>query len=160
MAAQKVQFNCKRCGEPFERFASDAKRKNSQFCSKRCFGKQLALSTQGLSEARSAAGVAIRNLMDRRIGQTFGRLTVTRRVEGKHRRTVWLCKCECGKMIEVISSYLQSGDTRSCGCLPKGNIVRTVRTMHYPHLPIEDVEKYLVMKRATRKVEECLTQMR
>ena len=51
-------------------------------------------------------------------GQEFGRLTVLsktdRRVNG---RVVWHCRCDCGNEIDVVSSYLLGGDTRSCGCL-------------------------------------------
>ena len=55
-------------------------------------------------------------------GQTFGRLTVLRRVKdhvtsgGKH-MVRWLCRCECGNICHVLSSNLKSGITKSCGCL-------------------------------------------
>lgn len=51
-------------------------------------------------------------------GQKFGRLTVLeitdRRIGGN---VVWLCVCECGKQTEVKAGNLQSGMTKSCGCL-------------------------------------------
>lgn len=32
---------------------------------------------------------------------------------------MWLCKCECGNTITVSTHQLNSGNTRSCGCLQK-----------------------------------------
>lgn len=51
-------------------------------------------------------------------GQRFGRLTVIERVENApNRARQWLCLCDCGKETIVVSSSLNSGRTRSCGCL-------------------------------------------
>lgn len=51
-------------------------------------------------------------------GQRFGRLTVIKRVENdKPYGSKWLCKCDCGNEITVLSNNLQRGNTRSCGCL-------------------------------------------
>lgn len=45
-------------------------------------------------------------------GRQFGSLQVIEQSStGK-----WICKCECGNIIEVIESNLLSGGTRSCGC--------------------------------------------
>lgn len=51
------------------------------------------------------------------IGKRFGRLTVTDyagKRSGMHR---WICKCDCGKETVVGQTLLQSGKTKSCGCL-------------------------------------------
>lgn len=50
--------------------------------------------------------------------QTFGRLTVLKRVGSKH-FAVWRCKCICGNIVDVISHDLRNGHTKSCGCLQK-----------------------------------------
>lgn len=48
-------------------------------------------------------------------GDKFGRLTAIEKVTiGR-----WLCKCECGRYTEVRELSLQTGNTRSCGCLRK-----------------------------------------
>lgn len=51
-------------------------------------------------------------------GQRFGRLIV---LKCKHVNTygnyVWLCKCDCGKVLSVTSGSLTNGHTQSCGCL-------------------------------------------
>lgn len=54
----------------------------------------------------------------RTIGRTFGKLTVIERLEAlPHRCYRFLCQCECGGQVEVHSSNLYGGHTRSCGCL-------------------------------------------
>lgn len=51
-------------------------------------------------------------------GQKFGRLTVLRNLgKGKDSRFKFLCKCECGKEVEVKGVYLTTNQVRSCGCL-------------------------------------------
>lgn len=35
----------------------------------------------------------------------------------KNNKAVWLCKCDCGNLTEVVGSSLTSGNTTSCGCL-------------------------------------------
>lgn len=49
--------------------------------------------------------------------QKFNRLTAIKYV-GKSR---WLCKCDCGNEITVITAHLRSGHTKSCGCLQREN---------------------------------------
>lgn len=53
-------------------------------------------------------------------GMRFGRLLVMKRTghirSGNAVRSVWLCQCDCGKMHEVDTKSLTSGNTRSCGC--------------------------------------------
>lgn len=51
------------------------------------------------------------------IGKRFGRLTVTAyagKQNGMHR---WRCRCDCGKETVVGQTLLQTGKTKSCGCL-------------------------------------------
>ena len=63
-------------------------------------------------------------------GKRFGRLTAikdTKKIKGSC--VVWLCKCECGRSIEVISASLLSGNTKSCGCLAR-EITEKRNTIH------------------------------
>lgn len=51
------------------------------------------------------------------VGKRFGKLTVTEyagKEAGMHR---WKCVCDCGRETIVGQSLLQSGRTKSCGCL-------------------------------------------
>ena len=50
-------------------------------------------------------------------GQKFGRLLAVRYVgKDKAHKSIYLCKCDCGKEIIVRSNNLLSGTTKSCGC--------------------------------------------
>lgn len=51
------------------------------------------------------------NLSDQR----FGRLVAAQTVEGVV-PVRWLCKCDCGRTVEVTVGALRSGNTTSCGC--------------------------------------------
>jgi hypothetical protein len=52
------------------------------------------------------------------LGLRFSRLTVISEAEpNKYGFNNWLCRCDCGKMIEVLGNSLQRGMTKSCGCL-------------------------------------------
>lgn len=53
-------------------------------------------------------------------GNKYGLLTVlNERTHDKWGKTVWKCKCECGKIAYVVARDLKNGNTRSCGCLLK-----------------------------------------
>lgn len=47
------------------------------------------------------------------LGQKFGDLTVIGYKQDIHK---WVCKCQCGNVIDVYGQHLRVGDTRSCGC--------------------------------------------
>lgn len=54
-------------------------------------------------------------------GQRFGELTVISReptrISGRGRRTMWLCKCDCGKMtvVDAVSLRRKKDGTKTCG---------------------------------------------
>lgn len=51
-------------------------------------------------------------------GQKFNRLTVLYAlVEGGKRKQV--CQCDCGQVTKVVTNWLTSGHTKSCGCWKK-----------------------------------------
>ncbi len=51
-------------------------------------------------------------------GKIFGLLTVIQRDgSNAHGQALWLCRCECGKETHVTTTKLNSGATKSCGCL-------------------------------------------
>ena len=54
-------------------------------------------------------------------GKRFGRLVVLKKqTEGEHgTRNRWICKCDCGNVIDVAQTSLISGRQNSCGCLQK-----------------------------------------
>ena len=61
------------------------------------------------------------------IGRRFGMLTVLSyegKHEGMHR---WRCRCDCGQETVVGQTLLQSGKTRSCGCLQKSTYIDNLK---------------------------------
>lgn len=54
----------------------------------------------------------------------FGRLIVVKRVGTKQGSPLWRCLCECGKSINVISRALKTGNTKSCGCIHKEQLIK------------------------------------
>ena len=51
-------------------------------------------------------------------GKKIGRLTVLYRVgNNAHNKVMWHCRCDCGKEKDIIGSLLNTGRTKSCGCL-------------------------------------------
>ncbi len=66
------------------------------------------------------------------IGERYGRLTVIAKSgqeKEKHRRSLWLCECDCGKQKIVTTDHLKSGSTKSCGCLKRE--VATAQILEY-----------------------------
>ena len=63
-------------------------------------------------------------------GKRFGRLMVISDIgRTNDRHVLWLCRCDCGKCVNVSSRDLISGHTKSCGCLQK-DVVREKRYKH------------------------------
>jgi 5-methylcytosine-specific restriction endonuclease McrA len=58
------------------------------------------------------------------VGQRFGRLVVTEKINQKasNRSNYWKCLCDCGNERVVFRSSLVSGKTKSCGCLNKERV--------------------------------------
>lgn len=60
-------------------------------------------------------------------GQRFGRLTALRPAGNIGGRTVWLCRCDCGREVAVKTARLRDGRAKTCGspdCRADGGIGR------------------------------------
>lgn len=82
-------------------------------CGKEC----LAVSTQLTQGYKKSCGCLSHPPIKNYVGKRFGQLIVTKyngKLEGAHR---WECKCDCGNTTIVHQTLLQSGKTKSCGCL-------------------------------------------
>lgn len=60
-------------------------------------------------------------------GNRYGRLVALEWVGFKSHSSLWLCKCDCGKLSVKRSVALKSGATRSCGCLSKESYIKSKR---------------------------------
>lgn len=71
--------------------------------------------------------------MNNLIGQKFGRLTIIQKMDndkwGHHR---YLCQCTCKQKKIILGNKLESGHTKSCGCLQK-DTVREIGSQNIKH---------------------------
>lgn len=53
------------------------------------------------------------------IGNKYGHLTVLEEVpkQGRRKCVIWRCRCDCGNIKEIPSTWLRQGAVFSCGCL-------------------------------------------
>lgn len=67
-------------------------------------------------------------------GQRFGRLTAIK-ITGKtqDRKTLWLCRCDCGSELITAGKSLRTGNTKSCGCLKLQMLADMARTTNFRH---------------------------
>lgn len=52
-------------------------------------------------------------------GVPDSRLTVLKRAKNRDKHVFWLCKCECGKQLEIRGDQIRKGIAKSCGCYQK-----------------------------------------
>lgn len=60
------------------------------------------------------------------VGKRFGQLTVLAYAGKKRGMHYWRCQCDCGGVTEVGQSLLQSGKTKSCGCLQTVSYLKNI----------------------------------
>lgn len=53
------------------------------------------------------------------VGKKFGNLLVLEKTNERSNKgnVIWKCKCDCGNECYVSTNHLQTGNTKSCGCL-------------------------------------------
>lgn len=76
-------------------------------------------------------------------GHRYGRLTALHAIEFRTGwRTLWMCRCECGKDRVVSEHSLRYGNTKSCGCYAKLNrqnfVIRITATRTEVYLGLLD----------------------
>lgn len=52
--------------------------------------------------------------------------------QDKKGNAIWMCKCDCGEIIETKTVYLRNGDVKSCGCRRKNSTIKR-STKHGMH---------------------------
>jgi len=62
-------------------------------------------------------------------GQKFGMLSVIEKDESYKNETYWKCICDCGNIVNVRSTRLRNGRSKSCGC-SKGKMISEAVTKH------------------------------
>ena len=69
-------------------------------------------------------------------GKKFGKLLVIKMLGYKNNRSLWECKCDCGKKIITQGTSLTTGNTKSCGCVRKEKIAKSLTTHNKRHHPL------------------------
>lgn len=91
-----------------------------------CGNECLAVSTQLTHGYKKSCGCLGHPSLKNFVGKRFGMLTVVEyagKCDGMHR---WRCRCDCGRETVVGQSLLQSGHTKSCGCLQRKQILENL----------------------------------
>lgn len=81
-------------------------------------GKEICTDlSQLVSGNKKSCGCLKNPPLKKFVGRRFGKLTVTEYAGKKNGMHQWKCICDCGKETLVGQTLLQSGKTKSCGCL-------------------------------------------
>ncbi len=87
------------------------------------------------------------------IGERFGYLEVVQSAFSKNKRTMWLCRCNCGKFKVIRGSHLKRGEVKSCGCWEKGGKRMDLKNKKFGRLLV--LERVLNRKGKTRWLCLC-----
>lgn len=83
--------------------------------------------------------------MEIHINQLFGKLTVIDQSFKKNKKIYYLCSCSCGNTTSVPAYRLNSGKTKSCGCLRKNIVGKSYKKRdkksNYPWYIKEELQK-------------------
>ena len=94
-------------------------------CKCDCGGERLATAANLKKGEVTNCGCQYRRPKLDLAGKRFGRLFVIKHtsVPGDTRKTYnWLCRCDCGNIVEVNGNSLTSGNTISCGCAHRDSV--------------------------------------
>ena len=86
-------------------------------------------------------------------GQKFGRLSVLEIDKNIRHTSRWICLCDCGNKKSVLTSSLQSGKTKSCGCLHKEIVKNLHKIEKYEEIPLTFLKK--IQRSAKKRKLEC-----
>jgi hypothetical protein len=83
-------------------------------------------------------------------GKRFGRLVVLRLYchGGNGKSVKWVCKCDCGKTVNIASSHLLNGSTQSCGCYHEEQFRKSTIKHH-----MSNTRLYNIWNRMIRRCE-------
>lgn len=80
-----------------------------------------------------------------RIGQRYGRLVVIRKGNSPSPEyIVWECQCDCGNIINIKAGNLNSGNTKSCGCLNRE--MKLIRSLKHGKTNTAEYRSWAAMK--------------
>lgn len=106
-----------------------------------------ALLTGGTKSCGCAKEDALKRNAKDISGQRFGRLVALEPTDRRMRdRVVWKCRCDCGREAFIPESSLTSGNTKSCGCLPREHSSPMVNMRYIDGTCVEMLERKKLRK--------------
>jgi len=108
------------------------KRKNYLFKCE-CGNEKIILGDSVEYEHTKSCGCAHKDAANKKIkilqnGSKYGKLTILKHLKYENKHHIYLCKCNCGNIVKVYGCHLQSGHTKSCGCIVKEQNVKKLTT--------------------------------
>lgn len=88
-------------------------------------------------------------------GQRFGKLIVLEYKETINHKAIWLCQCDCGEQVEVLSMCLLNGDTKSCGCIHKKQLIQRNKTQIFNRYKTHHLSKTKIYQRWVKMKARC-----
>ena len=80
-------------------------------------------------------------------GQRFGRLLVIECVgRSKNQKSIWRCKCDCGKEKIILAASLRNGRSQSCGCLHNELLIKTFTTHGLGNTRLASIKKGILKR--------------
>lgn len=83
-------------------------------------------------------------------GKCFGTLTVLEYLGQRYKNSEWLCQCDCGKVVKLLSGNLKK--QQSCGCLHDNNLAKK----RFLHGHSRKRSETCIYKRWQKMKERCL----
>lgn len=93
---------------------------------KKNIAKNLNISLTTISKYTKDLIVEKDDMTDRTFGQLYVLKRLPKNPNLKSRCHRYLCRCSCGKEIEVNGNSLRTGHTTSCGCSRKGTTIKNL----------------------------------
>jgi hypothetical protein len=88
------------------------------------------------------------DLMGRRAGKL---LVIADGGRDKHNKFMWICRCDCGKIKNVLATVLATGRIKSCGCAMYEGLFRAAQrkkanAIYTPHADIANIWHHMLRR--------------
>ena len=134
-----------------QRFLGRGKMRSKWLCICDC-GKELSVSVGHLRSGHTkSCGCSRFDITENLLGRVFEYLTVIGRSVDKRNKTIWKCKCICGKELFTQGTALTHKRIFSCGCWRK----RDLTGLKFGKLFVLDLAEEGIGKRTWNCVCEC-----
>lgn len=115
-------------------------------CQCDCGNSCLAVSTQLTHGYKKSCGCLSHPPLKDFIGKCFHMLKVIGYAGKRDGMHYWLCRCDCGNETIVGQTLLQTGKTKSCGCLQKKQIYENLKLSDGTSVTILEASKRRLLK--------------